>query len=412
MPALDPLRRRICISEADLEYLRRHSNGETTPTDDPEQATSLASLTAAGLITGDGTVHSLVADLAMAMSQPMLELWIETMSERGPAVSHVVVRGDEDLWYTDPWPAAAADSDEVVFVKDELPQLLGIVSRLVGFRRGAPSDPARPVTTSLGTIASLQAAFSAETEGSWDDVRTVAIARLDDIFGAMSPEQREMWIAILATLEGTWRITCAWGPETRHTRGLAVWDCGPGGFWVRTTPAEPLLPGHVTGDTEATFVPTSGDDLWKALAELLPSQSELAEAEGAAISSLCKDTGDCEVLDWGAPRFSEWIGKVEAGAVVQRLLLGDKGELIDTGIHAFGEHQSRLEVSPTTARESRVRALRTGWLGKGITAVEAFYLSGTRRLFTPGTAMPWLKAQAGTPVPAQRLEESTAAQVD
>jgi hypothetical protein len=277
MPTLDPLRRRICVSEADLEYLRRHSNGETTPADDPEQAATLATLTAAGLIAGDGTVHRLVADLAIAMSQPLLELWIETMSERGPAVSHIVVRGNEDLWYTDPWPAAA-DTDEVVFVKDELPQLLWIVARLVGFRRSTPPEPARPVTASLATIASLLAAFSAETGGSWDDVRTVAIARLDEIFGAMSPEQREMWIAVLATLEGTWRITCAWGPETRHSRGLAVWDCGSGGFWVRTTPAEPLLPEHITADAEATFVPTSGGDLWKAFAELLPSKAELTEA--------------------------------------------------------------------------------------------------------------------------------------
>jgi hypothetical protein len=221
----------------------------------------------------------LVADLATAMGRPVLELWIESMSQRGPTVSHIVVRGDEDLWYTDPWPGAGAgDDDEVVFVKDELPQLLWIVARLVGFRRSAPPEQARPVTARLGTVASLLAAFSAETGGSWDDVRTVAIARLDEIFGAMSPAQREMWIAVLATLEGTWRVTCAWGPETRHSRGLAVWDCGSGGFWVRTTPAEPLLAEDITPEAEATFVPTSGGDLWKAFAELLPSKAELAEA--------------------------------------------------------------------------------------------------------------------------------------
>jgi len=284
MPTLDPLRRRISLTEAQLELLRSCSNGEIGP-DDP----ALDALVDAGLVTVDGTVHRLVADLATAMTHPVLELWIETMSQRGPTVSHIVVRGDEDLWYTDPWPGAG-DDDEVVFVKDELPQLLWIVARLAGFRRSTPPAQARPVTARLATVASLLAAFSAETKsrgseatdrrtgGSWDDVRTVAIARLDEIFGAMSPEQREMWIAVLATLEGTWRITCAWGPETRHCRGLAVWDCGPGGFWVRTTPTEPLLPDDITPDAEATFVPTSGGDLWKAFAELLPSKAELAEA--------------------------------------------------------------------------------------------------------------------------------------
>jgi len=276
LPSLDTLRRRISVTEADLEFLRRLSNGETTPDTDPAQAAKLGALTEAGLVVGGG-VHRLVADLAVAMAQPVLELWIETMCERGPTVSHIVVRGDEDIWYTDPWPGAG-DDDEVVFVKDELPQLLWVVARLAGFRRSNPPERARPVTAPLATVASLLAAFSAETGGAWDDVRTVAIAKLDDIFGEMSAEQREMWIAVLATLEGTWRITCAWGPEAHHSRGLAVWDCGAGGFWRRTTPAEPLLPDDITPEVEATFVPISGGDLWKAFAELLPSKAELTEA--------------------------------------------------------------------------------------------------------------------------------------
>ena len=277
MPAVDPLRRRLSLTEAQLELLRLYSNGEISRDAGADGAEGLAALVDAGLITADGSVHRLVADLAAAMTRPVLELWVETMSQGGPTVSHVVVRGDEDVWYTDPWPGAR-DDDEVVFVKDELPQLLWILARLVGFRRSTPPTSARPVTAPLGTVASLLAAFSAEAPGGWDDVRTVAIAKLDDLFGVMSPEQREMWIAVLATLEGTWRVTCAWGPEVRHARGLAVWDCGAGGFWVRTTPAEPLLAEHITPDAEATFVPTSGGDLWKAFADLIPSKAELAEA--------------------------------------------------------------------------------------------------------------------------------------
>ena len=284
MPRLDPLRRRISVTEEQLELLRAFSNGDID-----DRSPVVAPLRDAGLITAEATLHRLVGDLAEAMSRPLLEIWVETMCQSGPTVSHVVVRGDESLWYTDPWPGAT-DGDEVVFVKDELPQLLWILARLVGFRRSTPPETARPVSADLATVASLLAAFSAEAQpsagdtpdgaarGSWDDVRTVAIARLDELFGAMSPDQREMWIAVLATLEGTWRITCAWGPETRHSRGLAVWDCGSGGFWVRTTPVEPLLPEQITPDVEATFAPISGGDLWKAFADLLPSKAELTEA--------------------------------------------------------------------------------------------------------------------------------------
>jgi hypothetical protein len=227
MPTLDTLRRRISLTEEHLELLRLYSNQEIS---EQTHGAALGTLTRAGLITADGSVHRLVADLATAMSRPVLELWVETMSQRGPTVAHIVVRGDEDVWYTDPWPGAA-DDDEVVFVKDELPQLLWIIARLVGFRRSTPPAEARPVTAQLGTVASLLAAFSAEAEprgsgatdrgtgGNWDDVRTVAIARLDEIFGAMSPEQREMWIAVLATIEGTWRITCA-SPRTSRRRSF------------------------------------------------------------------------------------------------------------------------------------------------------------------------------------------------
>ena len=276
MPSLDPLRRRISVSEAQLELLRLCSNGVIIP--DPGLADGdLQLLAKTNLIAPDGSVHRLGHRRRQVGDQPVLELWVETMSQQGPTVSHVVVRGDEDLWYTDPWPGAG-DDDEVVFVKDELPQLLWVLARLVGFRRSRPPEVARPVTAPLATVASLLAAFSAVAGAGWDDVRTAAIARLDDILGELSAGQREMWIAVLATLEGTWRITCAWGPETRHARGLAVWDCGPGGFWVRTSPAEPLLPEQITADAEATFVPTSGGDLWKAFAELLPSRAELTEA--------------------------------------------------------------------------------------------------------------------------------------
>jgi hypothetical protein len=38
-----------------------------------------------------------------------------------------------------------------VFVKDELPQLMWVVARLVGLRRSTPPQVARPVTADLST---------------------------------------------------------------------------------------------------------------------------------------------------------------------------------------------------------------------------------------------------------------------
>ena len=191
------------------------------------------------------------------------------------------MRGDEDLWYTDPWPG---ERDEVAFVKDELPQLIWVVARLVGLRRSTPAAgrAARDRRPQHRRVPDGSAVRRGGAD--WDDVRTVAVAELDDLFGELSPEQREMWVAVVATLQGTWRVTCAWGPDSAdgaHARGLAVWDCGPGGYWVRTTPAEPLRPEDITPDTEATFTPTSAGDLWKAFAGLLPSKAELTAAAEA-----------------------------------------------------------------------------------------------------------------------------------
>jgi hypothetical protein len=268
------------VSEDQLEVLRLVSNGEAGS----EHRETIDELTSAGLIVG-GSIHPLVADLAAAMTQPLLELWVEAMGPQGPTLSHIVVRGDEDLWYTDPWPG---ERDEVVFVKDELPQLIWVVARLVGLRRSTPPQVARPVTAGLSTVASLMAALSAGGGADWDDVRTVTVARLDDLFGELSPEQREMWIAVVATLEGTWRVTCAWGPDSpdgAHARGLAVWDCGPGGYWLRTSPLEPLRAEDIGPGTEATFTPTSAGDLWKAFAGLLPSKAELTAAAEATAAN-------------------------------------------------------------------------------------------------------------------------------
>lgn len=271
MPALDTLRRRISISDEQLEVLRLHTAGEAWE----QHPSELTHLVTAGLIDTDGEVHPLVLDMVTAFAQPLLELWVETSGPQGITLSHIVVRGDETVWYTDPWPGEV--DGEALYVRDELPQILWILARLVGWRRATPPQGASPITTTLGRVAALMTAFANEDGANWQDTRTVAIARADQLLGELEPEQRKLWIAVLAHLEGSWRVTCAWGPTPEESRALAVWDCGSGGFWVRTSPAEPITEDTLL-DTKATFAPTSGADVWSALADLLPSKAELLEA--------------------------------------------------------------------------------------------------------------------------------------
>ena len=456
MPRLDPLRRTISVTEEQLELLRVVFNEQI----DGHWA-GLAGLRDSGLITAEGSVHRLVGDLINAMRRPLLELWVERLCQSGATVSHVVVRNDGTLWFTDPRPGGGPE-DEVVFVKDELSQLLPILARLVGVRGSTPPDWAMPVAVNLTSVASVLAAFSAESEshgtarmsgGRWDDVRTVAIARLEEFFGDMPADQRPTWVAVLATLENTCRVTCAWGPETRHSRGLTVWDCSPGWSWIGNSPAEPS-PEHVD-ELHATFTPVNDDDLWGAFAGLLPSRAELTDlgadlsvvkvahqlddlrrkagasmpADGrphcpgaAELATLHYEHGPFSPEPWQS--FSDWIETIGARALALFSRLEGQGQLIETGIQAFLEYQVGLKAGRRswlgTANVGKARAydlffkvncrwgekgaahlkgsspmaLQTHWLRKGMAAVDSFYLARQRTLFAPGVAAPRLRPQA------------------
>ena len=175
------------------------------------------------------------------------------------------------------------------------------------------------------------------------------------------------------------------------------------------------------GQTTFAAFSVSSDELRQMAGGSMPVDEQLYALEAAEVA---KSKGEPGLLDWdGSQNFSDWIEKVEARALAHLPLLGDKGELIEKGIHAFGEYQDLLQAgglaalatanlsktqaysllfkvtsrwgeTGATALEGRGMALQAQWLRKGIAAVDSFYLAGRRTLFAPGTSMPWLKAQA------------------
>ena len=176
------------------------------------------------------------------------------------------------------------------------------------------------------------------------------------------------------------------------------------------------------GQTKFAAFSVSSDELRQMAGGSMPVDEQLYALEAVERT---KKLGDHDgLLDWdGSQNFSDWIEKVEARALAHLPLLDDKGELIEKGIHAFGEYQDLLQAggmaalatanlsktqaysllfkvtsrwgeTGATALEGRNMALQAQWLRKGIAAVDSFYLAGRRTLFAPGTSMPWLKAQA------------------
>ena len=175
------------------------------------------------------------------------------------------------------------------------------------------------------------------------------------------------------------------------------------------------------GDTHFEAFTVTPDQLSQMAGASMPVDEQLYTLEAAETARL---EGDSDILAWdGAQSFSDWIEKVEAKALEHLPLLDEHGELVEKGIHAFHEYQDLLQAggmaSVAVANLSRTQAYgllfkvtsrwgdlgvdalrargmvnQAEWLRKGIAYVDEFYLAGKRTLTAPGTALPWMKAQA------------------
>ncbi|GEK20192.1 hypothetical protein [Cellulomonas xylanilytica] len=269
MAQLDVVRRRISLSDDEFETLRLVHN------DEPVADEARRGLVDAGIVTADGDIAPLVLDLVRTVSEPMIECAVETAGPQG-AVSALLAVREETVWYTDPWPQGDAAPQSTVYCQDELPQILWVLARLVGLRRREVPPVATPFTVPLRAIDAVVQTM-ALSEDAWEPTRIVATAQLERFFGGDIAEQdRTMLMATLSFLESTARVTLVWGPDIEtDARGLVLWDCGPGGYWVREQPAEPLRAEDITPDTEARFRPVTGGEAWRLLAGLLPSSADL-----------------------------------------------------------------------------------------------------------------------------------------
>ncbi|AKU18058.1 hypothetical protein [Luteipulveratus mongoliensis] len=273
MPSIDALRQRVRLSPTQLDVLRRSTTGELVDAD----KRVLTTLVKSELFVEGEVPHPLVLDLARVMTQPMMQITIETTSAHGPTYSTLALH-EEDIWFTDPWPGTDPETDELVYQREELPQLLWILKALTGLRRREVPSVARPFQVPFGALSDILLLMGGQTGSGWDDLRAAALTGLDETFPDMPDEDRALLIGVIGSIQATWRVTCGWGADPLakgHVRGFAVWDCGAAGYWVRTTPAEPLSVEDLGKDVVATYEPRDAGQLWEAFADLLPSSDEL-----------------------------------------------------------------------------------------------------------------------------------------
>ncbi|MFF8915425.1 hypothetical protein ACF08M_19405 [Streptomyces sp. NPDC015032] len=63
-----------------------------------------------------------------------------------------------------------------------------------------------------------------------------------------------------------------------ETRGFAVWDCGPLGYWLRELSAEPVPAERITPASTSRPARVDAKTIWTRITGLLPDKGELRHA--------------------------------------------------------------------------------------------------------------------------------------
>ncbi|WP_431043785.1 hypothetical protein ACQUSR_19100 [Streptomyces sp. P1-3] len=144
-------------------------------------------------------------------------------------------------------------------------------------------DAASDVSRIETTMGALDAAFTALGEGEGDETATRELIRkaLTEAGAPREPELTELTELILA-MNAMWRVTTAWdgkheAERAAMVRALAVWDCGPRGYWIRVKPEEPILEGQVGPESELCLVRTTTREIWEKITDLLPDKADLID---------------------------------------------------------------------------------------------------------------------------------------
>jgi hypothetical protein len=272
MPSYDSSRGRFRLADQHIAVLGHLADRETPP---DELARPLAELQHIGLVGPEGELSPLLIDLVGAFADPMVVIRVEVTGEHG-AVNHGMIVGQEAVIAHDGWPG----EEESEYVSVEPARLVWELARLVNLRDIKPVElPVARVETKMGV---LDAAFVAlgDTPGiELAEAASLARKAIAEAGGPAEPAL-SLFADLVAALNCTWRVTTAWdtrqdGERAAAIRALAVWDCGPLGYWIRERPEEPILPGQVGPDSDLHLVRAGSGELWDRLADLLPDVEDL-----------------------------------------------------------------------------------------------------------------------------------------
>jgi hypothetical protein len=276
VPSYDSSRARFRLADRHIAVFAHLLDGETPP---EELWESLVELQRIGLVGEEGELAPLLRDLLGTLADPMVLIQVEVTGQHGP-VDHGVVVGQEAVISHDGWPG----EEESEYVSIEPNTLVWELARKVNLHRGEKPEEGAPEVRLETKMAALDAAFVAlEEPGADDDVTRETVRKaLVEADADLKDPALGQFLELVVSLNATWRITTAWdgkhdGQTSTMIRALAVWDCGPLGYWIREQPEEPILPGQVGPDSALVLVKSNSAEVWEKITDLLPDRDELID---------------------------------------------------------------------------------------------------------------------------------------
>ncbi|MFH8500284.1 hypothetical protein [Streptomyces coeruleorubidus] len=274
MPSYDSSRARFRLADRHIAVFAHLLDGETPP---EELWESLVELQRIGLVGEEGELAPVLREPLSALADPMVMIQVEITGEHG-VVNHGVVVGQEAVISHDGWPG----EEESEYVSIEPNTLVWELARKVNLHRGEKPVEGAPEVRIETTMGALDAAFVALEEPGADEDTTRDLVRkaLIEADTKLQDPVLGQFLNLVVSLNATWRITTAWdgeheGQRSTMVRALAVWDCGPLGYWIREQPEEPIMPGQVGPDSALVLVQSDSAEVWEKLTDLLPDKEEL-----------------------------------------------------------------------------------------------------------------------------------------
>ncbi len=275
MPSYDSSRARFRLADRHIAVFAHLLEGETPG---EELWDSLVELQRIGLVGEEGGLAPLLKDLLGALADPMVMIQVEVTGEHGP-VNHGVIVGREAVISHDGWPG----EEESEYVGIEPNTLVWELARKVNLHRGERPDENEDAIRIATTMGALDAAFVALGEAGADNEASRDLVRrsVEEADSSLKEPELGQFLELVAALNATWRITTAWdgehdGERAAMLRALAVWDCGPRGYWIRQQPEEPIKPGQVGPESALVVVRSNAAEIWRKLTDLLPEKEELS----------------------------------------------------------------------------------------------------------------------------------------